>query len=167
MNECPNNVSSSLSLHSWQSGRGHHEASLRADVTRPTSFRHFSRLAESLAHSCKGPPTADIIWSVHRMGDLSRTLVPSTLPCTTRRSMESLSRRETCPKNFKMRLCTNAERRFLMPISWSIEMLVRNSVHDTPSIRLQHHISSASIFFSTSRKVHVSAAYKNMGKTSV
>lgn len=136
---------------------------------RLTSNRHLSRLVESLVHSCTWPPTADLTWSVHRMGDLPRGLVPSTLPWTTSSSMELFPRRETCPKNVSMRLWTRAERRCLMSSSWRMDtLLVRNSVHEMPSIRLQHHISRASIFFvSTWRKVHVSAAYKNMGKTSV
>ncbi|CAH2235688.1 jg18057 [Pararge aegeria aegeria] len=44
------------------------------------------------------------------MGDLPHAVLPSTLPCTTRRSMELLSLRETCPRNFNMRQCTNVER---------------------------------------------------------
>ncbi|KAI8419877.1 hypothetical protein MSG28_008504 [Choristoneura fumiferana] len=42
-------------------------------------------------------------WSVQRIGDLPRDLVPSTLPCTTSCSMESPSRLETCPKYYSMR----------------------------------------------------------------
>lgn len=46
-------------------------------------------------------------------------------------------------------------------------MFLRNSVHEIQSICHQH-ISKASIFlFSTCRKVHVTTAFKNMGKTGV
>lgn len=124
-----------------------------------TVSRHRSLLADFLAQSDTLPPSADLTWSVQRIGDLPRDLVPSTFPCTTNRSMESLSRLVTWPKYCSIRDCTTADRRCVMPSSWSMDTLVRNSVHDIPSIFRQHHISRASIFFfSNSRTVHVSAA---------
>ena len=66
-----------------------------ADVACRTISRHFSRLGAILANAFRGPFMADLIWSVHRIGGLLRGLFPFALPCTTRRSMESLFLLET------------------------------------------------------------------------
>lgn len=55
------------------------------DVIRLTISHHCVPLARILVQSCNGPPTRALIWSVQRMGDRPRGLVPSTLRCTTSR----------------------------------------------------------------------------------
>lgn len=81
-----------------------------ADVVRLTMSRYLSLLVDILVHSCSLPPTADLTWSFQRMADLPRGLVPSARPCTTKCSMESVSRLGMSPKNLMMGVCTKSNK---------------------------------------------------------
>lgn len=73
--------------------------------------------------SMQRPPTADVIRSIHRMGDVPRSLVSSTLPCMRRRSMVPISRLETSEYDIVLEQIDVA-------CSWNMETFVRNSVSD-------------------------------------
>ncbi|CAH2244253.1 jg20197 [Pararge aegeria aegeria] len=103
--------------------------------------------------------------SVQRVGDRPRDRLPSTFPWTTSRSMECLFL-VMCPKNLRIRICTVDDNLSLTFNSSRIDTLGRKAVQGIRNSRRQHHISSASILRrSFKRTVHVSAPYRNIGKT--
>ncbi|CAH2229175.1 jg21607 [Pararge aegeria aegeria] len=107
---------------------------------------------------------AAFIMSVQRVGDRPRDRLPSTFNWTTIYSMECLFL-VMCPKNLRIRICTD-DNLSLTFSSSRIDTLVRKAVQGIRNSRRQHHISSASILRrSFKRTVHVSAPYRNVGKT--
>lgn len=77
------NSSSSSLQESLKTRRGHHEL-----MYRFTNRRHSSSISAFLGHWCKGISTAALIWSVHLIDVLPRGLMPSSFPCTTKRSID-------------------------------------------------------------------------------
>lgn len=72
--------------------------------------------------SCKGPATSGFNWSVHRMGELSRSLVSSTLPFTRKDAL-------WCKIPFRDVIEEFQSRQTLLVAD--MEEFERNSVHNT------------------------------------
>lgn len=132
----PSSSWSFSSLHFWQRSRDHHA---RVSTSPHNSLPFFS--AVLLKHLFRGWSSADLIWSVHLIGNCPSALVPSIFPCTTRHSIfYVILPRELSEKEVSMWDWTIEERRCLITSSWRITLFVRKSVHDNLRIILQHHI---------------------------
>lgn len=138
-------VSSSHPVRIWQSGRDCYVVAVLGYVMRFMTIRPCCLSKVILLQSFTELAPADLIWSAQYVGYLPQGLEPSALPWTIRRSMGWSPCRELNPKNERTRGYTVENRIWLIPSSWSIEIFVWNSIHEIPSIFLQHHISKASI----------------------
>ena len=104
--------------------------------------------------------------SIHCLLGLPWWRKPSTLPSKTVSAKFPALPLVTCPKYCSFIRATFSINSLSRPISSDIDILVRCSFHEIPSIFLQHHISKDSILFlSDFSNVHPSTPYWNTAQT--